>query len=109
LYCRQIYGLYHLTNAGQCNWYEFAAAIFEFAGLSPDLTPVPSEAFPTRARRPSYSVLDNLRLRSNGFAELLGWRDALRRYVAGRGAAGRVSARFRDGIEANYSTADRIH
>src|ERR1035438_10814168 len=37
------YGLYHLTNTGQCSWYEFADAIFESAGLRPDLTPVPSE------------------------------------------------------------------
>ena len=84
------YGLYHLTNAGQCSWHEFASAIFEFAGLQPSLTAVPSEAFPTRARRPAYSVLDNRRLRSEGFSDLPDWRDALARYVRGREAAGRV-------------------
>jgi dTDP-4-dehydrorhamnose reductase len=83
------YGLYHLTNAGQCSWYEFADAIFESAGLRPDLTPVPSETFPTRAKRPAYSVLDNRRLRSEGFADLPNWRDALSRYIRGREAAGR--------------------
>jgi dTDP-4-dehydrorhamnose reductase len=83
------YGLYHLTNTGQCSWYEFADAIFESAGLRPDLTPVPSEAFPTRAQRPAYSVLDNRRLRSAGFADLPDWRDALSRYIRGREAAGR--------------------
>src|SRR5579885_717071 len=83
------YGLYHLTNAGACSWYEFAAAVFEFSGLHPDLTPVTSEAFPARARRPAYSVLDNRRLRETGFEDLPHWRDALRRYIAGRAAAGR--------------------
>jgi dTDP-4-dehydrorhamnose reductase len=83
------YGLYHLTNAGQCSWYEFASAIFEFAGLSPNLSPVTSDAFPMRAKRPSYSVLDNCRLRSVGHADLPNWRDALSRYVSGRAAAGR--------------------
>ena len=83
------YGLYHLTNAGQCSWYQFAGAIFESAGLRPDLTPVPSETFPTRAKRPAYSVLDNRRLRSAGFADLPDWRDALSRYIRGREAAGR--------------------
>jgi len=83
------YGLYHLTNAGQCSWYEFAGAIFEAAGLRPGLTPVPSETFPTRAKRPAYSVLDNCRLRSAGFPDLPDWRDALSRYVRGREAAGR--------------------
>lgn len=83
------YGLYHLTNAGQCSWHEFAAAVFQAAGLQPDLTPSTSAAFPTRAKRPAYSVLDNLRLRSAGFADLPDWRDALSRYVHGRAAAGR--------------------
>jgi dTDP-4-dehydrorhamnose reductase len=35
------YGLYHLTNAGQCSWYQFTDAIFQQAGLSADLTPLP--------------------------------------------------------------------
>ncbi len=83
------YGLYHLTNAGECNWYEFAQAIFEFADLRPDLTPVSSAAFPTRAKRPNYSVLDNQRLRDAGFLDLPDWREALERYIAGRDAAGR--------------------
>lgn len=83
------YGLYHLTNAGECNWYEFAQAIFEFANLRPDLSPVTSAAFPTRAKRPNYSVLDNQRLREAGFLDLPDWREALERYIAGRAAAGR--------------------
>ena len=83
------YGLYHLTNAGQCSWYEFTAAILEFTGLNPGLTPVSSDAFPLRAKRPNYSVLDNRRLRQNGFADLADWREALSRYVQGRAAAGR--------------------
>jgi dTDP-4-dehydrorhamnose reductase len=81
------YGLYHLTNAGQCSWYEFTSAIFHFAGLSPDLTPVTSDAFPMRAKRPNYSVLDNVRLKNNGFSELAGWQAALERYVGGRATA----------------------
>lgn len=84
------YGLYHLTNAGQCSWYEFTAAIFESAGLQPDLSPVSSAEFPTKAKRPNYSVLDNHRLRGLGFDDLPHWREALERYVRGRAAAGRA-------------------
>jgi len=84
------YGLYHLTNAGACSWYEFTAAIFEYAGLQADLTPVCSAAFPTKARRPEYSVLDNQRLRSLGMADMPHWREALQRYIHGRAAAGRT-------------------
>jgi dTDP-4-dehydrorhamnose reductase len=84
------YGLYHLTNAGQCSWYQCTDAIFRLAGLSSNLTPVTSDAFPTLAKRPNYSVLDNARLRTNGFPELANWQDALERYLGGRVAAGRA-------------------
>lgn len=83
------YGLYHLTNAGSCSWYEFTAAIFEYAGLHPDFTPVTSADFPTTAKRPSYSVLDNQRLRAAGSDDLPHWREALECYIKGRAAAGR--------------------
>jgi dTDP-4-dehydrorhamnose reductase len=86
----EAYGLYHLTNAGACSWYEFTAAIFEYAGLHPDLTPVTSAEFPLKAKRPNYSVLDNHRLRAQGFDEMPEWREALERYVKGRAAAGRI-------------------
>lgn len=84
------YGLYHLTCAGQCSWYEFATAIFELMDLHPTLSPVPTSEFPTPARRPGYSVLDNRRYRSLGFEDLPHWRDALRSYIEGRAANGRA-------------------
>jgi dTDP-4-dehydrorhamnose reductase len=83
----QDYGLYHLTNAGECTWFEFANAIFEDGGLRPELSPVNSDAFPTKAKRPTYSVLDNLHYRSVFFEDMPHWRDALRRYLAGRNPA----------------------
>jgi dTDP-4-dehydrorhamnose reductase len=82
-------GLYHLTAAGECSWYEFTRAIFEVAGMSVEVEPVGSDAYPTRARRPNYSVLDNVRLRAEGYAEMPHWRESLERYIAGRHAAGR--------------------
>ena len=82
-------GLYHLTNDGQCSWYEFTRAIFEYAGINVEVTPVTSDAFPLKAKRPNYSVLDNERFRQAGFEDMPHWRDALKRYVAGRAAAGR--------------------
>lgn len=84
------FGLYHLTNAGECSWFEFACAIFEYVGLKPEVEPVTSDFFRTRAKRPNYSVLDNHRLRATGFDEMPHWRDALLRYIAGRKAAGRI-------------------
>jgi dTDP-4-dehydrorhamnose reductase len=78
------YGLYHITNSGQCSWYEFAAAIFADAGLAVDLSPTSSAAFAAAARRPSFSVLASARLQSLGLPALRPWREALRAYLAER-------------------------
>lgn len=78
------YGLYHMTAGGECTWYEFARAILEEEGVETELSPVASEYYKTRARRPAYSVLDNARLRAVGERDLPEWRDGLRRYLAGR-------------------------
>ncbi len=74
-------GLFHITNEGSCSWYEFAAAIFEIAGLSADLSPTTSEFYKTPARRPPYSVLENKRLKELGLHRMLHWRDALAEYL----------------------------
>lgn len=78
------YGLYHMTAGGECSWYEFARAILEEANLETELSPVSSEYYKTRARRPRYSVLDNARLREVGQKEMGEWREGLRRYLRGR-------------------------
>ena len=84
------YGLYHLTADGECSWYEFAKAIFELAGLSPEVTPVTSAEFPMKAKRPNYSVLDNVNFRAIGAKDMRHWREALADYLHGRTAAGRA-------------------
>ncbi len=78
------YGLYHITNNGECSWYQFAAAIFELSGVRSRLTETTSAAYGARAARPAYSVLDNANLRSLGLDDLCDWRDALKDYLADR-------------------------
>lgn len=75
------YGLFHATNEGACSWYEFAAAIFEIAGISANLGPTTSEVYKAPALRPSYSVLENKRLKDLGLNRMLHWRDALAEYL----------------------------
>jgi dTDP-4-dehydrorhamnose reductase len=82
------YGLYHLTSEGECNWYEFAKAVFETAGLHPEVQPVSSDQFVLKARRPGYSVLENRHFRDAGFPDMRHWREALAAYIRGRAAAG---------------------
>lgn len=85
-----MYGLYHLSAGGECSWHEFALAIFEFAGLHPEVTAVTSDAFPMKAKRPTYSVLDNANFRAAGFDDMRHWREALADYIRGRAQAGRA-------------------
>ena len=78
-------GVRHLVADGETTWHGFAEAIFEeglAAGLiarAPRVTPIATHEYPTRAARPTYSVLDTTRLRGEYGVELPAWRNALRR------------------------------
>ena len=75
------YGFYHATNEGLCSWYEFAVEIFRQAGLDVKVTPVTSEEFPAKAKRPFNSRMSKEKLTENGFRRLPAWQDALGRYL----------------------------
>lgn len=81
---------FHLTASGQCNWFEFATAIFaeaQAAGLVervPRVVPIATADYPTRARRPAYSVLDCTRLERTFGLHLPAWREGLRDVIAER-------------------------
>jgi dTDP-4-dehydrorhamnose reductase len=78
-------GIYHLTNAGACSWFEFAQRIFTLCKLAPDLRPVSSAAHGRAARRPANSVLLNVRAAALGLPPLRPWPDALAAYLAAKG------------------------
>jgi dTDP-4-dehydrorhamnose reductase len=84
LLAKDAHGLFHITNAEACTWYEFAAEIFRLSGLNPSLTPITSQEFGAKAKRPAYSVLSNEKLRSAGVEPPRPWRDALAEYLAAR-------------------------
>ena len=75
------YGIYHATNEGLCSWYEFACEIFKQAGLDVKVTPVSSEAFPAKAKRPHNSRMSKEKLTEMGFERLPAWQDAVGRYL----------------------------
>jgi len=79
--------VYHLSNAGETSWYDFARRVFELAGLAPDLGPVTSAEFGARARRPAYSVLGHANLRALGEDDLRPWGAALAAYMAERSSS----------------------
>ena len=75
------YGVYHATNEGICSWYDFACEIFKQANIDITVEPVPSSAFPTKAKRPLNSRLSKNSLDQAGFSRLPSWQDALCRYL----------------------------
>jgi len=76
-------GLLHAANSGQASWFELASAAITLAGLPCAMKPIPTSGYPTRAKRPPYSVLDlSETTRLAGYAPRT-WREALAEYVAG--------------------------
>ena len=75
------YGRYHATNEGLCSWYDFSVEIFKQANLDVAVTPVSSDAFSVKAKRPNNSRMDKSKLTENGFKLLPTWQDALGRYL----------------------------
>lgn len=79
--CRQeASGIVHVTNSGECTWFEFAQEIVAAAGLTTEVKPVSSQQIARPAPRPAYSVLSATSLRRYGI-ELPTWKDALGRYL----------------------------
>ena len=70
------YGLYHLTNAGSCSWYEFTREIFRLAAVETEVVPIPGSEYPLPAARPANGVLSSL-----GSPELRHWSEALADYL----------------------------
>jgi dTDP-4-dehydrorhamnose reductase len=82
--CRnQASGIVHVTNAGDCSWFEFAREIVKGAGLATEVRPVSSQQMARPAPRPAYSVLSAKSLQQYGIA-VPTWQDALQRYLQER-------------------------
>lgn len=75
------YGVYHAANEGFCSWADFTQKIMEFAGLPAKVEPIPTSAYPTKAKRPLNSRLSRRNLDEAGFHRLPTWQDALQRYL----------------------------
>lgn len=70
-------GIYHFSNEGTASWYDFAKAIFRIAGKNIKVTPIPTEDYPTLAKRPFYSILDKSRIKATYGIEIPHWEESL--------------------------------
>lgn len=77
------FGVYHVNNAGECSWYEFAQAIVKRAGYEPEMIkPISAAKFDSPTRRPRRSTLRRLSLEMQGKDKARPWQEALDDYIA---------------------------
>ena len=79
-------GIVHVTNRGECTWYDLAKEVVGASGLSTVIHPTTTDKFPRPAPRPNYSVLSPRSLDAYGIT-MPGWKDAVGRYLAERKSA----------------------
>ncbi|MDR1706856.1 MAG: dTDP-4-dehydrorhamnose reductase [Prevotella sp.] len=70
-------GIYHYSNEGVTSWYDFTIAIHKYAGISCKVNPITTNQYPTKAKRPQYSVLDKAKIKSVFNLSIPNWEDSL--------------------------------
>lgn len=73
------FGIYHFSNEGQCSWYDFANEIFTLNNIQINLKSIPTEAYPTLAKRPKYSVLDKTKITTTFGIPINNWKESLKK------------------------------
>lgn len=71
------YGVYHYSNEGSISWFDFAKGIFDISNTQVKVSPIPTSAYPTRASRPKFSVMDKTKIKATFGIEVPYWRDSL--------------------------------
>jgi dTDP-4-dehydrorhamnose reductase len=79
------YGTYHVTNSGDCTWFQFAQEIVRLTGLKAKVNPTTSDKYVRPARRPANSVLDNGLFQARYEYVMPTWQEALKAYLSERG------------------------
>lgn len=74
-------GIYHFSNEGVCSWYDFTEMINRFAGHSCKINPIHSNEFPSKVKRPHYSVLDKVNFRETFGYKVPYWVDSLEKCI----------------------------
>jgi dTDP-4-dehydrorhamnose reductase len=76
-------GIYHFSNEGVCSWYDFTKAIHRLAGITTcSVKPLHTSEYPTKAKRPHYSVLDKTKIKETYHIEIPYWMDSLQSCIA---------------------------
>ena len=75
-------GVYHYSNEGVCSWFDFTKMIAEYAGNTEcDIKPCHSDEFPSKVKRPAYSVLDKTKIKNTFGIAVPYWTDSLKKCI----------------------------
>lgn len=72
-------GIFHYSNEGVASWYDLAYVLFDKYGLDYPVFPINSSEYPTKAKRPAYSVLDKKKIKNTYNIKIPHWQDGLTR------------------------------
>ena len=75
-------GIYHFSNEGVTSWYDFAKEICELSGNKCDIQPCHSDEFPSKVKRPSYSVLDKTKIKNKLNITIPHWKESLKKCIS---------------------------
>ena len=79
-------GIYHFSNEGVCSWFDFTKMIAEYSGHDAcEIRPCHSDEFPSKVKRPSYSVLDKTKIKQTFGISIPYWTDSLKKCLANMG------------------------
>lgn len=75
-------GVYHFSNEGVCSWFDFTKMIAEYAGNTGcDIRPCHSDEFPSKVKRPAYSVLDKTKIKETFGISIPYWTESLKKCI----------------------------
>ena len=74
--------IFHYSNEGVTNWYDFAKAISKISGKSLKINSILTKDYPTLAKRPSYSVLDKNKIKNKFDLIIPSWEKSLVKYFS---------------------------
>lgn len=77
----EVHETFHFTNEGQATWHDFATAIMEIGGKQCKVNPITTDQYPTKAKRPAYSVLDLGKIKVYAGIEIPEWKESLAKCI----------------------------
>lgn len=77
-----VQGVFHYSNEGKISWHEFAVAVKEIKGFKTKVNAISSDAFPTPAKRPNFSLLDKTKIKEVYNVSVPDWRTSLQEMLA---------------------------